>query len=203
MVKHIKWDIYKINFYLDDKFKKRGVDAREYEFLSEYIYKLKPETIIDVGCFLGVSTYILGTASPNIKNVYAIENTDAPSFCEYIQDGKPIPKEDYGKEAPEGAIVLRNGYESDLMPLLEKHPGAFVFLDSVKMTPRVLHELEICYKGKAKYVAMHDTSKYYKQIRRAMNRAIKLGWFKLIDEDYVDSKDNEKTKGVSLLERVE
>ena len=47
--------------------------------------------MIDVGTFLGVSGYILGTSSPNLEKLYAIENIDDLSstqrkYWKYIEE---------------------------------------------------------------------------------------------------------------------
>jgi ribulose 1,5-bisphosphate synthetase/thiazole synthase len=97
--------------------------------------------------------------------------------------------------------MKRHGYENDLAPLLKKHSNNFVFLDAVKLADRVLDELQICYENKAKYVAVHDTSKHYRQPRLAMKRAIKLGWYELVDEINIES-DSKRVKGVSLLKLI-
>jgi hypothetical protein len=188
--------------YLSDKFKRRGVNVDEYLFLIEFLNEVNPEVIIDVGCFYGVSTYILGTSSKNLKGLFCIENIDSPNFVEYVREGKPIPKSDYGKFKPEGTIFLTHGYENDLPPLLEQHPGAFVFLDSVKLPDRVLDELMICYKGKAKYVAVHDTCKRYKHPRRAVKYVVDKHLFKILGETCIEERNDIKVKGVTILERI-
>jgi len=199
---YIEWNKQMLDDYLKDKFKRRGVASVEYEFLTKHIREIKPEVIVDIGCFFGDSTYILGTSSPNLKSLYAIENIESENFCPYHIDGIEVPKEDYGKFHQPGVVFKKNGYENDLLPILKEHPGAFVFLDAVKLTERVLHELTICHEGNAEYVALHDTSKFYKNPRRAMKRAIQLGWFELIDETNVDSPTKVKVKGVSLLRKI-
>lgn len=204
-MKYIKWTKEMLDEYLSDKFKRRGVDSREYDTLCKFIRKMKPKTIIDVGCFFGVSTYILGTSSPNLEYLYAIENIDSPDFVPYIRNGIPIPKEEYGMFHPEGTIFKTHGFEKDLASILQKHPNSFVFLDAVKLTSRVFNELQICYENKAKYVAMHDVSKFYKQPRLAMKKSIKLGWFKLLEEHFIEgeiSAESGKNKGIAILELV-
>lgn len=201
-MEYIEWDKEKLESYLSDKFRKRGVNVEEYEFLTEFLREVNPETIIDVGCFYGISTYILGTSSKNLKNLFCIENIDSPSFSEYIRDGKPIPKTDYGKFKPNGAIFFTHGYENDLPPLLNQHPNSFVFLDSVKLADRVLDELIICYQGKAKYVAVHDTCKRYKHPRRAVKYVINHGLFGMVGEVGIEERDDIKVKGVTILERI-
>jgi len=201
---YIEWDINKINNYLKDKIKKRGVDATEYYFLTKHLRKINPKIIIDVGTFLGISGYILGTSSKNIKYVYGIENIDDESFVPYNYEGKDIPKSYYGKFLPKDGILKTHGYHNDLEPLLKKHHKdlIFVFLDAKKQTLGVLEELEICYKNKVKYVGIHDTSMWYRNIRRAMKRAIKLGWYELIDEINIEDI-GEKRKGASILRLIE
>jgi len=135
-----------------------------------------------------------------LKHLYAIENIDCDSFSPYYRDDGVIPKSDYAKFAPKDTVFMTHGYEEDLAPILQKHKEdlTFVFLDAAKNSIRVLRELEICYDNKSKYVAVHDTSLYYKHPRRAMKRAIKLGWYELIDEINIGTL-YEKSKGVSIL----
>ena len=203
-MEYIEWNIDKLNDYLKNKIRRRGVDSKEYNFLTTYIKKLHPEIIVDVGTFLGISGYILGTSSPTIEKLYAIENIDDESFVPYGYEGENIPRENYGMYLPDDAIFRTNGYHNDLTPILEenKNKDIFVFLDAKKQTLGVLDELKICYDHKVKYVGLHDTSKWYKHPRRAVQRVINLKWYKLVDEKYIDDI-GEKTKGVSILKLVE
>ena len=201
-MEYIKWDKEKIENYLSNKFRKRGVNVDEYLFLTEFLNEANPEVIIDVGCFYGVSTYILGTSSKNIKHLYCIENINSPNFVEYVRDGIPIPKSDYGKFIPKEAVFYTHGYEEDLPILLANHPGAFVFLDAVKLPDRVLDELMICYKGKAKYVAVHDTCKRYKHPRRAVKYVVDKHLFKVLGETCIEERNDIKVKGITILERI-
>lgn len=199
-MKHINWNLKRIEKYLEDKYKRRGVEALEYSILIKNLAEINPEVLVDVGCFYGVSTYILGTSISDLKYLYAIENIDDKSFCEYIIDEIPIPKADYAKFAPKETIFKTHGYEKDLPPILHKHKDnlVFVFLDAKKNSLGVLDELSICYNNKVKYVGLHDTSKYYKNPRRAMKKSIKLDWYELIEEINVE-RIKEKSKGVSIL----
>lgn len=199
-MEYIEWNLERINEFLEDKFKRRGVDATEYELLTKYLKSINPDVLIDVGCFFGVSTYILGTSIPDLKHLYAIENIDNDNFSPY----STVPKSDYGKFIPKETIFATHGYGIDLPKILQKHNDdlTFVFLDAVKQVVRVLDELKICYDNKVDYVGIHDTSRWYKFPRKAMKRAIQLGWYELVDEINTENI-GKKTKGVSILKLVE
>jgi len=196
------WTLDNINKFLDDSTKRRGVDPTEYEFLSKHLNQLNIDVFVDVGCFLGVSTHILGTSIKNPKVIYAIEDIDSETFCPYLIDGKPIEKREYCKYAPKGTIFKKQGYHYELPSILNEHKDdiVFVFLDAVKKQFWVMEELEMCYIGGADYVAVHDTSIWYKHPRKAMKRSIRFGWFELMDEINIGDGTT-KMKGVTLLRR--
>jgi len=204
MLPYIEWTKESIEQFLNDKLKRRGINPWEYEFLVTYLNKIQPEVIIDVGTFLGISGYILGTSSPKLEKLYAIENINDESFVVFNHDGKDIPKSDYGKYLPEYCDFRTHGYHNDLLSILKENEGkkTFVYLDAKKTMEGVLHELQICHEGKAKYIGMHDTSIWYKRPRRAMKQSIRLGWFELIDEAYIEDTGM-KSKGVSILKGKE
>lgn len=201
-MKYIQWTEETIKEFLKDKFTNRGLEISEYNFMSQNLRKLDMGVFVDVGCFLGNSTYILGTSLKTVKNIYAIEDTDNESFCPYILNGIPIPKEDYCKYAPDGTIFRTNGYQNDLLPILNSHldDKVFVFLDAMKSQYGVMHELELCHIGKVDYVGVHDTSIWYKNPRKAVKRSIRFGWFELVDEFNIGDGTT-KIKGVTLLRR--
>jgi len=202
---YIEWDKEKLESYLEDKFRRRGVNIEEYLFLTEFLREVNPELIIDVGCFYGISTYILGTSSRNTKKLIGIDNPFSDNFSPYLIDGQPIPQADYGKYIPEDGMFVGDGYEENLVDLLnvyKEYENSFVFLDSVKMPDRVLDELMECYKGKAKYVAVHDTCKRYKHPRRAVKKVINDHLFKLLGETCIEERPDMKVKGVTILERI-
>ncbi len=199
---YIEWDKQKLEEYLADKFKRRGVNIEEYLFLTEFIKSVNPSTIIDVGCFYGVSTYILGTSSKDIEYLIGIDNPYSENFVPYVREDKPIPQSEYGKFIPEGGTFIGTGYEKNLPDLLKHHNDVFVFLDSVKLADRVFDELKVCHEGKARWVGVHDTCKRYKHPRRAVKHAIELGWYKLIGETCIEEIPDIKVKGVTILEGV-
>jgi len=60
-------------------------------------------------------------------------------------------------------------------------------------------QLELSYKNKIKYIAIHDSGIKQRTVRRALTRAEQLGWYKIIDEDITSCKK----KGLSILELIE
>jgi len=197
---NILWSTEKAQKYLKDKITNRGVDPTEYEFLSKFLNNTDIDVFIDVGYFLGISTNILSSSIKDVKKIYAIENIDSNSYCEYVLGDKPISKSEYGKYAPSNTIFKNKGYEIELEPLLKKHYNdkIFVFLDAAKLPQRVLQELKICYDNNADYIGVHDTSLWYRYPRNAVKHSVNLGWFKFIDEINKGSR-NERTKGATIL----
>jgi hypothetical protein len=199
-MEYIEWTEDSIQEFISNKFTSRGLEASEYNFLSNHLKKLDIDVFVDVGCFLGISTYIIGTSMRNVKYIYAIDNITSEEFCSYGTN--PIPKSDYAKFAPEGTIFMTMGYQTDLLPILKKHKNdkVFVFLDAQKTQLGVMNELALCYKGGTDYVGVHDTSLWYKQPRKAVYRSIRFGWFELVDEFNIGDGTT-KMKGVTLLRR--
>ena len=194
---YIDWTEDLLDDYLSDKFTNRAPAPCELLFLSEFLRELNPETIIDVGTWLGITGYVIGTSSHNIKNLYSIDNADSDTFVPYFRKdiNRDVRKDEYGMYLPSFAEYFGCGYENILGDLIEKHNGdVFVFLDAKKQAPLVLDEITICYRSKARYVALHDTSKHYKKPRRAMMKVIRDGWYSLICEDIECAKN-----GVSIL----
>ena len=190
----MNWSKEKLKEYLKDK--ERSVDVNEYVLLIEFINKIKPSTLIDIGTYLGASGYVLGTCCDSIKYLFSIENINSPDYYP-----KPeAEKEDHGKYLPENAVFLKKGYENGVLKkLIHEHKDAFVFWDAGKNTMKVIRQLELSYINKVKYIALHDSGKEQRTVRRAIKRAEQLGWYKIISED-VESCPN---KGVTILEIIE
>ena len=105
---YIEWNEDLLKDWFNDKFKKRTLTINEYVFITKFIRELEPQIIIDVGTFLGASGYILGTSSPNLEKLYALEHHEGPT---YTGPYKGLVKtEDYGKYLPEYAIFKTWGY---------------------------------------------------------------------------------------------
>lgn len=182
------WTKDSLEQYLSDK-KERSVDINEYLHLIEFINKIRPTTLIDIGTYLGASGYILGTCSEAIQQIYSIDNIDSPDYT-------PKPEasvEEHGKYLSKDAIFLREGYENGVLESLIKNGKEFVFWDAGKNFNKVMRQIELSYKCKIKYIAIHDTN--VPTVRRAIRRVEKLKWYKIYDEEL-----NNTEKGVSVLE---
>lgn len=188
------WNRKSLQKYLLSK--QRSVHVDEYLLLIEFINKIRPETLIDIGTYLGDSGYILGTCCDSIKNIISIENIDSPEYYH-----KPeATKEEHGKYLPKGAIFLTKGYEKGILDeLIKQHPNAFVFWDAGKNSLKVIKQLELSHKNKIKYIAFHDSSEIQNSVRKAIKRAQRLGWYKIILEDINSCPE----KGISILELIE
>lgn len=170
----------------------RGVDIAEYELLIRFINKIRPDTIIDIGTYLGHSGYILGTCCDSIKHIYSIENT----LSEEYFPKEEAPPEEHGKYLPKNAVFLTHGYNNGVLDeLLKKHPNAMIFWDAGKNTYKVYGQLVLSYKNKVKYVAFHDSGKIQRTVRRAIKKVEKLGWYVRIEEDI----ESCPKKGISIL----
>lgn len=195
--KYIKWDKDKIEDWLSDKFTKRGLDIEEYEFITKTIREeIKPTIIIDVGTFLGISGYIIGTSSPNINKLYAIEHHNGPTFSGPYKN--LVTVEDYGKYLPEHTIFKTYGYEKDLEPILCEHQGdnIFVFFDAGKNSIRVFDQISLSHKYKVPFIAFHDTN--IRSVKRAIKHSINIGLYEL----YKEYRGDEKYKGIIILRRI-
>lgn len=188
---YIKWDINKLKEFLSTQ-EMRNVDIAEYELLIKFINKIKPDTIIDVGTYLGHSGYILGTCCDSIKNIISIENIHSQ---EYFPKEEASPEE-HGKYLPKEAVFLTDGYEKGIFDdLIKKYPNSFIFWDAGKNSIKVMRQIQLSYKNKVKYIAFHDSGKIQRTVRRAIMRAEKLGLYQIIDENI----DSCPKKGVSIL----
>ena len=196
MIKYIEWDEEKLQQWFKDKFRKRGLDICEYVFLTKFIREIEPEIVIDVGTFLGASGYILGTSSPKLKKLYALEHHHGSTYSGPYKG--LVKTEDYGKYLPEYAIFKTIGYEIDLEPILKEHEGGdvFIFFDSGKNPMRIFHQVQMCYQYKIRYIAFHDTKT--PQVRRGIKRVKELGLYR-IHSECLDAPDEGK-KGVTILE---
>lgn len=188
----MKWNRDELEKFLWNK--NRSVDVNEYLLLIQFINKIRPEVIIDVGTYLGASGYILGTCCDSIKKVYSIENINSP---EYYPKSEAI-KEEHGMYLPEDAVFLKNGYENGVLDSLIKTGDEFVFFDAGKNSIKVYRQLELSRENKIKHIAFHDSGTIQRTVRRAIKRAEKLGWYKILAED---TKSCPK-KGISILELI-
>jgi hypothetical protein len=188
----MNWTREALELYLQDK-KARSVDISEYLLLIDFINKIKPKTIIDIGTYLGASAYILGTCCDSIEQIYSIDNIDSPDY--YPKE--EATKEDHGKFLPEEAVFIKNGYEKNLRDLI-KDGDEFVFWDAGKNTFKVMDQLNMSYTLKINHIAFHDSGEIQATVRRAINRAVRFKWYKIIDEDITSCKE----KGVTILEIV-
>lgn len=188
------WTKEKLEEFLKDK--DRSVDVDEYLLLIDFINRIKPSTLIDIGSYLGASGYILGTCCDSIKYLFSIENIDTPDYYP-----KPeAEKEDHGKYLPDNAIFLTKGYENGVFQkLIHEHKDAFVFWDAGKNTNKVLRQLELSYNNNVKYIALHDSGKIQRTVRRALLRAEYLNWYDVIEENITSCP----SKGVTILERLD
>lgn len=186
------WDRVLLEDYLIGK-EERSVDINEYLMLIRFLDKIKPEIIIDIGTYLGASAYIL---SKCCKKTYTIDNINSPEYYEKPES----PKEEHGKYIDKSnTTFLTKGYDNGIFDnLIKMHPDAFVFWDAGKNTYKVLLQLELSYKNKVKYIAVHDSGRKQRTVRRALMRANQLNWYKTIEED-VDSCPK---KGLTILELV-
>jgi len=184
---YIEWTKEKLEEFLKDK--ERTISPNEYLLLINFINKTRPATLIDIGTYLGASGYILGTCCDSIQAIYSIENINSPDYT-------PKPEADiveHGKYLPEDAIFLKEGYESGILDSIIRDGNEFVFWDAGKNVIKVIKQFELSHKLKIKYIGIHDSN--VKSVRRAIDRAVKLGWYKIHSEEL--SNEN---KGVSVLE---
>jgi predicted O-methyltransferase YrrM len=185
---YIEWTKDKLEDYLKDKVE-RSVSINEYLLLTEFINKIRPTTLIDIGTYLGASGYILGTCCETIQQIYSIDNIDSLDYTP-----KPeAPIEEHGKYLSKDAIFLREGYENGVLESLIKNRNEFVFWDAGKNFNKVMRQIELSYKLKIKYIAIHDTN--VSTVRRAIRKVEKLKWYKICEEELSNQE-----KGVSVME---
>jgi hypothetical protein len=188
----MNWTKETLESYLQDK-KGRSVDINEYLLLISFINKIKPKTLIDVGTYLGASAYILGTCCGSIEEIYTIDNVDSPEY--FPKD--EATREEHGKYAPEEAIFIKTGYEDNLKSLI-KDGNEFVFWDAGKNTMKVMGQLQMSRDLGVRFIAIHDSGEVQATVRRAILRAVRFKWYKIIEEDINSCKE----KGVTLLELI-
>lgn len=187
------WNKEELEKYLEDK-QERSVDINEYMLLIEFLDKIKPEVIIDIGTYLGASAYIL---SKCCNKTYTIDNINSPEYYE-----KPeATKEEHSKYIDrKNTTFMTKGYDNGVLEgILQFHPDAFIFWDAGKNTYKVIRQLELSYNNNVKYIAVHDSGTVQRTVRRALKRAEQLGWYKIIKEDIISCRN----KGISILERIE
>ena len=187
------WTKDKLEWYLLDK-KERSVDVNEYLLLIAFINKIKPKTFIDIGTYKGTSGYILGTCCDSIEKVISIDNIDSPEYTPK-EEAKP---EEHGQFLPENAIFIKNGYENNLKSLI-LDGNEFVFWDAGKNTMKVMNQLDMSYGLGIKHIAIHDSGEEQATVRKAIKRAVRFGWYKIIDEDITSCKK----KGITILKLKE
>ena len=177
---YIEWNEELIKEWLSDKFTERGLVSDEYVFITKFIRDVEPEVIIDVGTFLGKSGYILGTSSPKLKYLYALDHHEGPT---YTGPYKGLVKtDDYGKYLPDYCIFKTYGYEKDLEPILLEHIGEniFIFFDAGKSPIKIWNQVQLSYQYHIPYIGFHDT--LLPQVRRNLTDAKKLGMYEVCAE---------------------
>lgn len=184
---YIEWTKEKLDEFLKDK--ERTIDTKEYLLLIDFINEKRPKTLIDIGTYLGASGYILGTCCDSIKFIYSIDNIN----CDNYTPKPEATKEEHGKYLPKEAIFYNFGYEDGELDRLIRDGSEFVFWDAGKNFLKVLKQLELSRKLKIKYIGLHDTNKI--TVRRAIDRAIRMKWYKIHSEEL-----SNEDKGVSILE---
>ena len=186
------WDRESLEIWLKDK-DVRTLNINEYLLLIDFINKIKPDTVVDIGTFLGASGYVIGTCCESIKNLYSIDNINSPEYYP-----KPeATKEEHGKYLPDNAIFLTCGYENYVLKdIIKQHPDAFVFWDAGKNTLKVINQLKMSYDYNIKYIAIHDTG--LMRVRKAIRRAERMKWYRIIEEDIESDPD----KGITIMELI-
>ena len=187
------WNKKKLEEFLKDK-QTRSVAIDEYLLLIGFINKIQPTTLIDIGTYKGTSANILGTCCDSIVHVYSIDNIDSPDY--YSKE--EATREEHGIYLPKNVVFIKNGYENNLQNLI-KDGNEFVFWDAGKNTMKVMNQLQRSYDLKIKHVAFHDSGVDQGSVRRAILRAVRFKWYRIIEEDIVSCKE----KGVSILQRIE
>jgi len=187
---NLNWTKENLEEYLKDKVE-RSVSIDEYLLLIEFINKIRPTTLIDIGTYLGASGYILGTCCEAIQQIYSIDNIDSPDYTP-----KPeAPVEEHGKYLSKNTIFLREGYENSVLDSLIKNGNEFVFWDAGKNFNKVIRQVELSYKNKIRYIAIHDTN--VATVRRAIRKVEKMKWYRICEEELSNQE-----KGVSILELI-
>lgn len=187
---YIEWTREKLEEFLKDK-QERSVYINEYILLINFIKKIRPETIIDIGTYLGTSGYILGTCCDSIKKVYSIDNIENSNYCEKEE----AKKEEHGKYLPKEVVFIKNGYENNLTNLI-KNGNEFVFWDAGKNSDKVFNQINMSYTQKIKYIAIHDVN--VKSVKRVIKHVQDLHLYKIIEEDIISCPE----KGIVIMELI-
>ena len=196
-MEYIDWTYEKIVEFLKDKEKDRGVDPGELLTLSKFIKDHRFKRIFELGTFLGASGYIIGTSSPDIE-VFVSSDIGRQEMDKYNKKHR-WDYDDYGKYLPSGTIYIEGDFRDNMDTILKKYKPEFVFLDDGHTPNAIWEQLMLCYNNNVKYVALHDTGKIVRKVRRAVKRAINTGMYKMILENLESCPE----KGISFLERVE
>lgn len=193
---YIIWTLEKINDYLKDKEKERGVDPKELLVLSEFIREHKFKSMFDLGTFYGVSGYIIGTSSPNTKTLVSSDISEIELALGRNKSHKYDYK-DYGKYLPKDALFIKGDFRLIMDDILKQYKPEFAFIDDGHTSRAVGLQLEICWKNKIKYIAIHDTN--LRKVRRAINFSITRNYYKILFE-VLDACKEDKKKGITFME---
>lgn len=187
----MKWNKTLLEDYLKGK-EERSVHINEYLLLIDFINHKEPETIIDIGTYLGASGYILGTCCDSIKEVWSIDNINSPEYYP-----KPeATREEHGKYLPKDAVFIKDGYEHNLMGLID-NGEEFIFWDAGKNSIKVINQFRLSKDLGVKHIAIHDSN--VKSVRRSIKQCVKKGWYKIVEEDIVSCPE----KGVTILQLID
>lgn len=194
-MEYIEWDEEKLKEYLEDKEKERGIDIKELLLLSKFIREHKFKVMYDLGTFLGVSGYIIGTSSPHTETLISsdIAEHEIKLGWEHKWDYQT-----YGMYLPKDAIFERGDFRLLMDNHLKKHKPEFVFLDDGHTPRAIWDQFNICYKNKVRYIAIHDSGKIVKKVRRSMKAIISKNMYKILFEDIESCPE----KGITFLEIV-
>jgi len=194
-MEYIEWTLDKINKYLEEKEIERGVDPKELLQLSKFVREHKFKSMFDLGTFLGVSGYIIGTSSPDgdtlvSSDIGRIEQSKYGKIHKWDYDT-------YGMHLPKDAIYVEGDFRDIMDDLLKKHNPEFAFLDDGHTPRAVFEQIFLCHMNKIKYIAVHDTN--LRKVRRAIKAAVFKGMYKIILDDTTSCPE----KGITFLELVE
>lgn len=181
--------------YLKDKEQDRGVDSKELLLLSKFVREHQFKVMFDLGTFLGVSGYIIGTSSPKGE---LLVSSDIGKLEQTIY-GK-VHKWDYstyGMYLPEDAIYIEGDFRMVMDGILKKYKPEFAFLDDGHTPKCIWEQTHLCHYHNVKYIAIHDTN--LRKVRRALKGIINKGLYKII----IDDKEDCPEKGITFLERID
>ena len=189
----IKWTRKSLEEFL--KGKNRTITVEEYLLLIDFINKIRPETFIDIGTYLGASGYILGTCCNSITKVVSVDNTLSQTYT----PKEEATIEEHGKFLTKETIFITEGYENTLSNIITDSSHTFILWDAGKNTLKVMDQLKRSWDLKIRWIAFHDSGTEQATVRRAIKRAERFGWYKIVTEDIVSCP----SKGVSILELIE